>query len=121
MGAWRDFYRVKKAPPSGGRYEELAHFPGKKVHLARQVESYGSSDTGEAFSGIDEFKQILLKDQRQLARNILRQLLVYGTGAELQFADRREIETLLDATAKDNWGLRSLLEAAICSSIFCNK
>lgn len=121
VGAWREFYRVKKAPPSGGRYEELAHFPGKKVHLAKQVESHGSSETGETFSGIDEFKQILLKDQRQLARNMLRQLIVYGTGAELQFADRREIETLLDATAKDNWGLRSLLEAAICSSIFCHK
>jgi hypothetical protein len=121
LGGWRDFYRVKKAPPTGGRTEELANYPGKKVNLAKPVEAFGTTSAGESFAGIEDFKRILLRDQRQIARNIVCKLLVYGTGAEIQFADRREIERILDATAASQWGVQSLLEEAVCSSIFLSK
>ncbi len=120
LGGWREFYRVKK-PAAGGRQEALAHYPGKKVFLAKPVEAFGTTSDGVAFSGVDDFKQILLQDRRQIARNLLGKFLVYGTGAELQFADRRAIEAILDATAPEDWGVKSLLEAAVSSPIFLNK
>ena len=44
--------------------------------------------TDERFSDIDEFKQLLLERKDQVARNLMQNLLVYATGAGLQFADR---------------------------------
>ena len=70
---------------------------------------------------IDEFKQLLLRNPDQIARNLASQLLVYSTGAELQYADRRVIEQIVATSRKDNYGFRTLLHAVIQSETFRTK
>ena len=59
--------------------------------------------------------------QRQLARNLANQLVVYATGAPISFADRQAVERILDRAGGDNPGLRRLVEEVIPSPIFQTK
>ena len=59
------------------------------------MEKGGETPDGRAFKDIDEYKQLLLADKDQLARNLAQKLLVYATGADIQFADREVVEQLV--------------------------
>jgi len=48
-------------------------------------------------------------------------LLVYATGAGVQFADRVVIEDILAQTQSDAYGLRSLIHAVVQSPTFRSK
>jgi len=63
-------------------------------------------------------KALLAADERQLARNLLHQFTAYATGAPVRFADRPEIEMILDATAADGYRVGDLLRGLITSRIF---
>lgn len=120
VGGWREFYRVKQ-PPKDGRRVELANYPGKQVWLAKPVEAGGETDQGQAFANIDEYKQLLLKDPDQLARNLVQKTITYATGAEPQFADRVTVEKIVRDLRERNAGFRSLLHAVIQSPVFLRK
>ena len=75
---------------------------------------------GEKFADIDGFKKLLLKDARQVARNLQRQLTAYATGTPPAFADRPQIEAMLDR-AGGNFPLRNLIAELAQSELFLNK
>ena len=88
--------------------------------------------SGQAFAyyGITAWLPLLLRDERQLARNYLRRLTTYATGREPGFADRPAIEAILDKCAqvsameKANFGayrMRSLIEELVTSELFLSK
>jgi hypothetical protein len=51
----------------------------------------------------------------------LEKLITYGTGAPVCFADRDEINRMVVASKKDDYGLKSLVEAVVTSKIFLSK
>ena len=119
IGGWRDFYR-------GTVYKreavvKLANYPGREVIRGLDVEQGGVTADGRPFRDIDEYKQILLADKDQLARNLAEKLLIYATGAEIQFADRAVVEQLVEKSREKNYGFRSLLHDMVQSRIFLNK
>ena len=61
------------------------------------------------------------KDDRQLARNLARQLTIYATGSPIHFSDRAQIERILDQAASGGYGIRSLVQALVGSDLFLNK
>ncbi|MFM7865515.1 MAG: DUF1585 domain-containing protein, partial [Planctomycetaceae bacterium] len=81
----------------------------------------GETDDGKAFADIDEFKSLLLRDEDQLARNLAEKLVLYATGAEVDFADRAVIEQIVRDTKVQKHGLRSLLHAVVQSPLFREK
>lgn len=85
------------------------------------VDPSGETPEGESFSGIKSYKNVLAKKKRQLAENLVRQLVVYSTGAKIQFADREKIESILDQCKKDDYGVRSLIHAMVQSKLFRHK
>ena len=121
VGGWREKYRVKQAPEKDGQYVELPNYPGKKVWLAKPVEAASQTDDGSPFKNIDDYKQLLLKDPDQIARNLARKLLVYSTGADIQFADRDVVEEIVKDSREHNYGFRRLIHAVVRSSVFLNK
>ena len=124
VGGWRERYRVatgNSQPGDKKEYVELANYPGKKVWMARPVEAFGESADGSKFANIDDYKLILLRDKDQIARNLARKLLIYGSGATLQFADRRAVESIVRQAKADNYGLRTLLHAVVQSRVFRTK
>jgi mono/diheme cytochrome c family protein len=121
VGGWRERYRVKQGG-DGIEQRELAGFPGKKVYVAKPVEAGGETADGKSFQDIDAYKQIVLeRDADQLARNMVEKLIVYATGAPIDFADRATVERILRDTKPRQHGLRSLVHAVIQSPAFLHK
>ena len=105
-GRWRDRYFQKV-----GR---------KVVRGARIDPSYSLAD-GRPFDDFESFRQLVSKDPNPLARNFAEKLLIYATGSPIRFADRDEIDRIVAATQKDDYGLRSLIHGAIASDVFLRK
>lgn len=107
IGGWRDNYR--------------AIGEGKNWMVGPVVDpSYQMAD-GRPFKDIDGFKDITLSDSDQIARNLLNQIITYATGAGIEFADRREIDQIVEDLAHEDHGFRSLIHAVVQSSIFLSK
>ncbi|MGI9241295.1 MAG: DUF1592 domain-containing protein [Verrucomicrobiales bacterium] len=119
-GGWRDRYRAI------GDIGEPAVGIGKNGHRftfrnAKVVDCSGELGDGRAFADIVEFKKLLLEDERQIARNLVNQLVTYATGAPVSFSDRAQVEEILDQCAAGGYGVRSLIHAIIDSSLFRRK
>jgi hypothetical protein len=63
----------------------------------------------------------LLDDEEQLARNLVRQLTVYATGAPIGFSDRQEVEKILSRGASSGYGVRTLVHEIVRSDLFRHK
>ena len=120
MGAFRERYRAvsDSVPPVKGY-----GLNGQKLefHWGLPVDSAGELPDGTPFENVREFKRLLLKDETALARNLVRQLSVFATGAPVGFGDRPEIEAVLDRAKAREYGVRTLVEELIQSSLFQNK
>ena len=120
MGGWRDRYRgdAKDKLPEIGFGKNGWPFD---FHFALPVDARGELPDGRAFNGVREFKQLILTDEAQIARNLARQLTVYATTAPVRFSDRPQIEKILQATKSSGYGVRSLVHAIVQSELFQNK
>ncbi|MCE9603275.1 MAG: DUF1592 domain-containing protein [Planctomycetia bacterium] len=120
VGGWRDRYRSKEGGGSN-QYVALVNYPERKVWLAKPVEASGETAAGESFRDIDAYKQLLLRDPDQLTRNLAEKLLIYGTGAVLQFSDREAVEQIVAEARAQKHGFRSLIHAVVRSRVFQTK
>jgi hypothetical protein len=121
IGGWRDWYRGRQGGTGGKDRVELANYPGKQVWRGPDVEKGYRTPDGRAFRDIDEYRRVLAEDEDQLARNLVRKLMIYGTGADIQFADREVVEQIVRDTRANHHGLRSLIHAVVRSRVFLNK
>lgn len=119
MGGWRERYRSE----SGGELAKGLAKSGQKFafHYALPVDASGELPDGRKFRDIREFKELLLDNEKQLARNLAKQLTIYATGAPVRFADRADIEQILDRASSSHYGVRSLIHELIQSDLFLNK
>ncbi len=120
VGGWRERYRVKQGG-EGIDQVELASLPGRKVNVAKPVEPGGEMPDGSAFRDLAEYKRLVLRDRDQIARALVEKLVVYATGAPVDFADRAAVEKILADTKPRDHGLRSLVHAVIQSPMFLSK
>ena len=116
-GGWQDRYRAV------GEGEEPAIGFGKNghafdFHYGQPVDSSGELMDGHKFTGIEDLKDLLIKDERALARNLVNRFIVYATGAPVSFGDRPSVEEILDRSEKSNFGVRTLLHEVIRSELF---
>jgi hypothetical protein len=119
MGGWRDRYRAE----GDGVPEQGIAKSGQKFafHYALPVDSSGELPDGRKFRDVRELKQLLLDDEKQLARNLARQLAVYATGAPVRFADRPQIDAILERASSSHYGMRSLVHELVQSGLFLQK
>ncbi len=118
-GGWRDHYRAL------GDCLQVAGF-GKNgqpfiFHLAQPVDPSGVLPDGRHFKDVRDLKRLLLQDERQIARNLVQQLVIYATGAPIGFGDRPKIEAILNHARPDDYGVKSLIHGIIDSELFRNK
>ncbi len=120
MGGWRDRYRAidEGSEPVGGIGMDGQVFA---FHHGLPVDSTGELRDGQSFAGIRDFKTLLLADEEKLARNLVRQLTIYGTGAPVRFTDREAIETILQRARADDYGVRTLVHEIVQSDLFQHK
>jgi hypothetical protein len=119
VGAWRDRYRsTDEGEPVKGLGKNGFDFTFK---LSQPVDASGKLAGGESFRNIADFKRLLLKDERQIARNMVMQFVAYGTGAPAEFGDRAEVERILDRAQRDQYGIRTIIQEIVQSDLFTHK
>ena len=119
IGGFRTRYR---STDKGDRPERLLF--GRAIHEYREgqpVDASGVTADGAAFADIREFKQLVLAQEATVARNLITNLLVYATGGEIQFADRDEVERLVETARTDGFRVRDIIHHVVQSPIFRNK
>jgi hypothetical protein len=120
MGGWRDRYRATK--------EGATNAPGYGMdgqrfgfYYALPVDCAGALPDGQSFRDVRELKRELLEDPTPIARNLVRQLAVYATGAPVRFSDREAIEKILEHTKGKDYGVRSIVRELVQSELFLMK
>ena len=116
IGGWRDRYRstgAGDAPPKGPR--------PTPYRIAKPVDPSGRLPDGRPFQDVDEFKRLLLADPDAIARGFAEKLIVYATGAGIQFADRAAVEEIVARSRKSGYGVRTLIHEVIQSELFRTK
>jgi hypothetical protein len=116
LGAWRTRYRGTSDGERITGIDRAGH--DFAFTLAAKVDASGQLADGRPFANIHELKALFAANPRQLARNLLHQFTLYATGTPVQFSDRRDIEAMLDACAKDGYRVRDLVHALVQSPIF---
>jgi hypothetical protein len=115
IGGFRTRYRL-----SGGEakfYKALRIPPPYKQ--GPSVDSSGVTPEGRSFTGIDDYKRLLIKkDLDQVARHFVSALLVFSTGAELGFADRDVVEKILEKTRPEGYPVRTIIHEIAGSDVF---
>ena len=119
IGGYREFYRAtagdrKKAVP-------VPFHTSRPVYRGPDVETDGRTHDGREFADVDGYKTLLLADPDQFARSLTEKLIVYATGADIQFADREVVEGIVARLRGKNYGFRSLVHEVVQSRVFLNK
>lgn len=120
MGGRRDRYRAvaDTVPPVRGFGMSGQAFA---FHYGLPVDPAGELPDGRPFKNVIEFKDLVLKDELAVARNLGKQLLAFATGAPVGFADRPELEKILQNAAPSHFGVRTLVHEIVQSGLFQNK
>ena len=116
LGGWRPRYRGLELGEKVEGIDRAGH--DFSYTLADVVDASGKLRDGRAFKDVRELKAHFAADDRQLARNLLHQFVLYATGTPVRFADRTKIEAILDACAQDQYRIRDLLHGFIQSPLF---
>ncbi len=116
MGRWRTQYRGLETGQRISGIDRSGH--DFSYTIANAVDASGQLADGHNFKDIHALKAIFKANPRQLARNLLHQFTLYATGTPVRFADRREIESMLNVCAKDGYRVRDLIHALVQSKIF---
>jgi hypothetical protein len=95
--------------------------PQRRVALGQAVDASFTMENGAKFRDVDEFKVLLLKDREQIVRNLAGKLLVYATGAGIQFSDRPVVADIVARSAAKNYGLRTMIHQIVQSRVFLEK
>lgn len=119
VGNFRSRYRnskdVKRTAQVGLR------FLHKDYEFGPRVDTTGVTADGIEFNGIRDYKNHLLTSKEQVARNLVSLLITFATGAEIEFSDRGEIESIL-LTAKNNgYPMRGLIHLVVTNRLFRNR
>ncbi len=126
LGGFRSNYRVHRSEPIPDKEKLTGNRFGKNGQPftfddGPVVDASGSLSNQGSFHDIKELQSLLLKDERQIARNLVQQLVVYATGAPVRFTDRSEVERILDTAKERNYGVKSLILALVQSRLFREK
>ena len=116
IGGWREHYRTSgngKPVTIDGRQMPYLHGP--------KVDPRDVLPDGRPFQDIDEFKQLLLEDTEQIARNLAARLVTYATGGAPKNQDAARIAAIVAATRAKNYGFRSLVHEVVQSELFREK
>ena len=118
MGGWRERYRAidKGEPATGSKDGEALAYK-----IALPVEAAAETKGGAKFANMDEFRALLLKDEEIIARNLLRQLVIYATGADVGFADDAKLDDMMKRLKVRGYGVRSMIHEVVQSPLFQTK
>jgi hypothetical protein len=120
VGEWRAQYRAigRAGSPTDAR---LVNGHPVEYHAGLPVDPSGLMPDGRPFADIEGLRALLVSDPEKLAYAFTSHLATYATGAEISFADRAEIQRVVEAAKGSEYGLRTLLHQVVASRLFRSK
>ncbi len=112
-------YRVNYRATKGETLFQL--FQGGTYKRGPKVDPSGVTAEGRSFSGIEDYKQLLMAQKDQVAKHFISQLIVYSTGGEIEFADREELEAIRARTQDQDYPVKNIIHEVVQSKLFRNK
>jgi hypothetical protein len=115
IGGFRTKYRTSGGMMDvGGGLEYHAPF-GEGA----PVDASGVTPEGEAFAGIEDYKRLLLQQELdQVARHLASNLVVFSTGAEIEFSDRDAVERIVAEGRNERHPVRTTIHRVVQSDLF---
>jgi len=110
VGAYREHYLRFAVHPDNPEWGSVVK--------AKPVDASGVLPTGEAFTSIREFKDLLLADSDRFAFSLTERLATYALGREMGFSDREALSKIVEKTKAEGNGFRSLLTNLVLSPLF---
>jgi hypothetical protein len=116
IGGWRENYRVT------GRGKSVV-IDGRRMpyHIGKKVDPSDVLPDGRKFENVDQLKQLLIHDERKIARALAVKLVTYATGQAPKQYDHKAVETIVDKIKAKNYGLRTLVHEIVQGDLFRNK
>lgn len=122
IGRWRERYRALNPETADIALKFLPNKPLPIKHLpGPPVDASDKLSSGEGFQDIRQFQALLLRDRDQIARTLFEKLIIYSTGAPIWFADRGEVEEVINRSRGADHGVRTLVHEVVQSEMFRSK
>ena len=110
IGGFRTNYRVAR----GERKREEAPYTEGPL-----VDPTGVTPEGDEFVGIKDYKQLLRnREFDQVAWHFISNLLVFSTGAEVEFADRDAVRQIVEKGQSEGHPVRTMIHRVVQSDLF---
>ena len=114
-------FALESFDPGGAFRTDYTRWKKRKIVPRAKIDpSYTLAD-GETFEDVAEFQELAASRPDDLAANLARQLLTYGAGAPIAFADRPAISDVVRQARSADYGVRSLLHECVRSPLFRRK
>lgn len=99
-----------------GRWRTEEEGTGKGKNPA--VNAAGELPDGRTFKGPEEFKALLVADQDRFAVAFIEQLATYALRRVMTIDDAAQIQAIADASKKDEYRLKTVIENFVLSDLF---
>lgn len=101
VGVWRDRYGI------GGQ--------------GVTIDPSGTTADGDTFDGLRSWQQLYVNQPELIARGFVEQFLTYATGAPIRYSDEPTIDRIVSDSKASEYGVRTLIHAALTSDVFLKK
>jgi len=99
-----------KMDPLGFAFENFDAVGAYRWKEAGQpIDASGELPDGRKFNGPNELKKILKENKDLIARNLAEKMLTYALGRGLEYYDKRPIDQIVAATAKNDYRMSVLI------------
>ncbi|MGB8170311.1 MAG: DUF1592 domain-containing protein, partial [Chthoniobacteraceae bacterium] len=119
IGGFRERYRSQDK----GDQTTVKNSRGKRqyIKLGPAVDASGELPDGRKFTGIQDFKKLLLEQSDQVLAALTEKMVIYSTGAGISYADRPDVAAIAAKVNQQGGGLRTLIQEVVQSPIFQTK
>ncbi|MBI1247890.1 DUF1592 domain-containing protein [bacterium] len=114
-------FALENFDPAGQWRDNYPQVSGRNVKKGLPIDASYDLPSGKRFRDVAGFQKIVTEYPHRLAANLARHLLIYGTGAGIDFVDRAQIEEIANKSAADQFGFRSIIEEVVVSDLFLIK
>lgn len=121
MGGYRENYRSLNKDFPGPKGDMLGGQKYVSWRIGPKVDATGVTIDGKSFTGLPDYKKILLSDPHTLTRALAEKVATYGTGRGMGFSDRTAMDRIAKAVATKKYGFRDLIHEVVQSEVFRSK
>ncbi len=118
VGRWREFYPVYTVGASVELDAEYYANQGKGTRKGLEIDSMAELPDGAPLRDVTDLKQYLLDNPELFASCLTEKLLIYSTGREPNFGDKRLAESLGGTFARHGQGFQDLIVEIVTSDSF---